>query len=130
MVLVDTSVFVNFFKGTETHSTRKFEEIVEQNFCVAPVVYQELLQGARDQREFDRLDSYLRTQIFCFPLDPVQTFGSAARLFFNARRQGITIRSTIDCLIAQMAIEHDIPLLHDDHDFDHIAKISDLKIMK
>jgi predicted nucleic acid-binding protein len=54
--------------------------------------------------------------------DPLRTHRHAARLYFDCRRQGFTPRSSIDCLIAQTAIEHRAALLHDDRDFDAIAK--------
>lgn len=65
---------------------------------------------------------------FCYPENGLETYENAAKLFFDARRQGMTIRSTTDCLIAQIAIEHKIPLLHDDRDFDSLSKISSLLI--
>jgi predicted nucleic acid-binding protein len=65
--------------------------------------------------------------MFCYPMDQVGTYERAAKVFFNARRRGITIRSSIDCLIAQIAIENEIPLLHDDQDYLEIAKITPLQ---
>ena len=128
MVLVDTSVLINYFKGNDTPGTRHLEGLMEGAFCITPIILQELLQGSRDEQEFTTLKAYLHTQLFCFPLDPVTTHENAAKIFISARKRGVTIRSSIDCLIAQIAIENKIPLLHDDRDFDAIAKISALKI--
>jgi hypothetical protein len=59
--------------------------------------------------------------------EPIDSFAEAAKIYLGCRKQGITIRSTIDCLIAQTALENDLFLLHDDKDFDAIAKIVPLK---
>lgn len=127
MVLVDTSVFIDFFKSRDTLATRKLESILETKCCITPIIFQEVIQGARDDREFELLRDFLSTQLFCYPTEPVATYERAAKMFFSARRKGITIRSTIDCLIAQIAIDNDIALLHDDQDFLEIAKFSALK---
>jgi hypothetical protein len=57
------------------------------------------------------------------------TFVNAAELYRTLRKRGITIRKTIDCLIASVAIEHDIPLLHNDDDFDPMEKFCGLKVV-
>jgi predicted nucleic acid-binding protein len=69
----------------------------------------------------------LEVQKFYHPKDQRVSFAEAARIYFNCRRKGVTIRSTIDCIIAQTAIEYDLLLLHNDRDFDAIAKIVALK---
>jgi hypothetical protein len=60
-------------------------------------------------------------------LDPVESFAQAAKIYFQCRRKGITVRSTIDCLIAQTAIEHNLLLLHDDRDYEGIASVIPLR---
>ena len=60
---------------------------------------------------------------FYHPKDPTDTYAQAAYLYFSCRRKGITIRSTIDCLIAQTAIDNDLILLHSDKDFERIAAV-------
>ena len=130
MILVDTSVFVDFFKGVQNDHSKCFENVIKQQipFGLTPVVYQELLQGAKNKKEYDFLDEYLKCQRFFHPQDPVMTFGHAAIIYFSCRKQGITVRSTIDCLIAQVAIEHDLILLHNDKDFIQMASVIDLKL--
>ncbi|MDX8409692.1 MAG: hypothetical protein R8J84_06590 [Mariprofundales bacterium] len=78
---------------------------------------------------YHQLLDYLSGQHFYHPKDEIRSYAQAARIYFVCRRKGITIRSTIDGLIAQIAIEHHVILLHDDVDFLHMAKvISDLKV--
>ena len=85
------------------------------------VVYQEVVQGVSSREEFDRASEYLNSQTFYHPKDPIESYKEAALIYFRCRRAGLTIRSAIDCLIAHVAIEHDLVLLHDDRDFENMA---------
>ena len=96
--------------------------------AITAMIYQEILQGAVDERAFRDYRNYFSSQRFLHPLDPVEAHERAARIYFECRRKGLTIRSSIDCLIDHIAVEHDVPLLHDDHDFEQIAQVlPDLK---
>jgi hypothetical protein len=64
------------------------------------------------------------------PVDAVDALVAAARTWFDARRRGLTIRSAADCLIAQIALENDAFLLHDDDDFERIARVRPLKTLR
>jgi len=116
MILVDTSVLIGFFRGDENPSVNGFHELCRQqiSFGISSVIYQEVLQGAKDKKEFQLLQSYLVTQRFFNPMDPLESFSEAAEIYFKCRQKGITIRSTNDCLIAQTAMEHKLFLLHND----------------
>ena len=125
MFLVDTSVWVDYLRGTSTPSVEKFQRILDENrpFGITSLIYQEVLQGTDSDVSFARLDAYLRSQRFYHPQDPLTTFADAARIYFLCRRKGVTIRSTLDCLVAQIAIENDLLLLHSDRDLDDIAAV-------
>jgi predicted nucleic acid-binding protein len=128
--LVDTSILINYLKGNDNEKTAVFENALTQKqpYGISPYTYQELLQGAIDDKEYDVLKNYLSSQIIIFLPAGIQTYEEAAELYFKLRRQGVTPGSTIDVLIALTAIKNNIPLLHDDRDFDAIAsKIPDLK---
>ena len=129
MILVDTSVLINYFRGVRTPKTDVFASVLDHGipFGICGVVYQELLQGCRSDRDFRRLRAYLDTQLFYDVLDGRESYVRAARLFFDLRRKGRTVRSTVDCLIAQIAIENGLRLLHDDADFDAIQAGSKLR---
>ena len=132
MILVDTSVLIDYFRGGNQDKTLLFEEILQQDipFGISPYTYQELLQGARSETEFTMLRDYLSTQTMYKLPDKPDTFERAARLYYDLRRKGITIRSTIDVLIALTAIENRLRLLHNDHDFDQMAlHQKDLRIL-
>jgi len=132
MILVDTSVLINYFKGKSTIKTHIFDSIIKQNivYGISPYTYQELLQGAKDEKEFKLLKKYLDTQRIYFLPQTQDTFEKAARLYFDLRRKGITPRGTIDVLIALTAIHNYLQILHDDRDFDVMASsIKSIKIV-
>lgn len=131
MILVDTSVWVDYLKGRDNASVRAFDHVLNSQipYGICEFVYQELLQGARSAKEFQTLKAYLETIPF-YPLRRGrESFEQAAQMHMRCRERGITIRSTIDLLIAQIAIENDLRLLHNDRDFDNLAKaMPDLRI--
>lgn len=125
MYLVDTSVWIDYFREIENEATSKFESIMDRNlpFGMTGIIYQEILQGAASESDFNQFKDYLATQRFFHPRNELITYESAAKIFFLCRRKGITIRSSIDCFIAQIAIEHDLVLLHNDQDYDRIQSV-------
>jgi predicted nucleic acid-binding protein len=130
MILVDTSVLIDFFKDNKNQSVFCFNDVLEKQipFGITAIVYQEILQGAKTQKEYNLLKEYLCCQRFFNPKDPISTYEKAALIYFSCRKKGITVRSTIDCLIAQIAIEHDLFLLQNDKDFEHMAPHIKLKL--
>ncbi len=125
MVLIDTSVLIDFLKDKKNPAIDKFNTILELNipFGITSHIYQELLQGSATQRDFDTLKKYLDTFILYSPRDQRQSYAEAADIYFQCRKKGIALRSTLDCLIAQIAKEHRLKLLHNDKDFDNIKKV-------
>jgi len=120
MILVDTSVLIAFFKGEKNESAQKFRKVLDKKipFGINAFIYQEILQGAKSEKEYELLKHYLVNRRFYHPKHPIDSFEKAARIYFDCRKKGITIRSTIDCVIAQTAIEYDLLLLHNDKDFE------------
>ncbi|MBR4386047.1 MAG: PIN domain nuclease [Treponema sp.] len=131
MILVDTSVFINYFKGRDTKGSLYLDKLIqnEEPFCLNEFIYQEILQGSKDEKEFLTLKAYLKDiPLYSLKLG-VQSFENAALLNFRCKRKGVTIRSTIDLLIAETAIENNIALLHDDEDYVNMSKvITELKL--
>ena len=125
MILVDTSVWIDFIRGRSNGQTNRLRQALDRGAAasITSMIYQEILQGASDERYFRDYRSYFSSQPFLHPIDPVATHERAARIYFDCRRRGLTIRSSNECLIAQIAVEHDAPLLHDDRDFDRIAEV-------
>lgn len=125
MFLVDTSTWIDYFREKNTPEVRYLENILDQGFAfgITHVIYQELLQGAASEKDFNQLVDYLGSQRFYYPKHQQLSYKAAAELYFKCRKNGITIRSTIDCLIAQIAIEYDLLLLHSDSDFTNIHQV-------
>lgn len=125
MYLIDTSVWIDVF-----HRPRRIDlqSLVDPDDIVTclPVV-QEVLQGFRDDRAF----RVARDAIRAIPTveEPLgrTAFEDAVALYRLARRAGVTVRSSVDCLIAVCAVRNDLTLLHRDRDFDRIARIAPLR---
>ena len=129
MILVDTSVLIHFLKGVNSENSRKFGMVLQRGipFGINWLIFQEVLQGAGSEKEYLTLKKYLETQRFYHLKEPIESFAKAAKIYLDCRKKGITIRSTIDCLIAQTALENDLLLLHEDSDFDLMAKVIPLR---
>ena len=131
MILVDTSVWVGYLRGDERPAVARLEALLERGVPVAvtSIVAQELLQGVATPEAFARLERYLGSQRRVELSNPWLGAVEAARIHGACRAAGVTIRSTVDCLIARIAIEHDLALLHDDRDFEDIARVvSELRL--
>lgn len=128
MILVDTSVLVGFLAGHDTPGARYLERLVGEQaaFYLTPLVVQEVLQGARDEAQWALLSEYLQSQMLVDAIDAPRSHVEAARIYYDCRRRGVTVRSTLDCLIAQIALEHGLALLHEDRDFENIRRVRPL----
>ena len=129
MILVDTSVLIDLFKGVSNTPANRMREVLAHQipFGITSIIYQEVLQGAKSEKEYALLRDYLSSQRFFHPRDAVKSYSEAAFIYFSCRKRGITVRSTIDCLIAQIALEQKLLLLHNDRDFDAMAPIVGLR---
>jgi predicted nucleic acid-binding protein len=125
VILVDTSVWIDYLRGDSTSAVEALEGVFRDSvpFAITGVIYQEILQGADSSVSFRKLSEYFSTQRFLHPLDPIHSHAHAAELYRRCRRAGVTIRSTVDCLIAQVALEHDVILLHSDRDYVNMAGV-------
>ena len=125
MYLVDTSVWVDYLRGGNTPQVRTLKELLagEEIVGVGPIILQEILQGADSGERFEKWRKYFLGLCCYIPADPVESHVAAARLYQSCRRAGKTPRSSNDCLIARIAVEHELILLHDDRDFDSIAAV-------
>lgn len=128
MVIADTSVWVDFLRGTKaTHCDRMASLIEEQSVALCDRVLQEVLQGVRGDAEFRKVGTRLLA-LPCFNLGGHTLAVAAARNYRQLRRLGVTPRSATDVLIATFCVEEGHELLHDDRDFDFMAKHLGLKV--
>jgi hypothetical protein len=124
MILVDSSVWIDFFKGSNTDPVQILERLLqeEEDLSLSDYILTEVLQGFKKDTDFERARKYF----LLFPiysLSSPDSYIQAARIYRRCRQRGITIRNTMDCLIAQTALENDLVLLHDDSDFDRLAEV-------
>ena len=121
MLLIDTSVWVRLFRNNSDDFKQSLIEVIDgRDYYLSRFTQTELLQGSLNEKEWSTLNSYLEVQEYIEP--SVESWTAAARIYYDLRRQGITVRNTIDCCIAASAIEHGLLLLHIDRDFEEIAK--------
>jgi predicted nucleic acid-binding protein len=125
MVLVDTSVLIDYLVGNENKKTEKFSEILSLNipYGINFYIYQELLQGAKTEKDFNLLKKYLESQRFFYIKNGKDSYAKAAKIYFDCKKKGLNISSTIDCIIVQICIENNLYLLHNDKDFEMMSQV-------
>ena len=129
MIVVDTSVWIDVLNDVPAPQARHCVELIESGEPVAltDIILTEILQGLRSDREGELVERHLRA----FPilqLEGLDDFVLAAELYRTARRAGVTIRKTLDCLIAVPCVRTGAPLLHADEDFDRLASCTPLQV--
>ncbi len=123
MLLIDSSVWIDWLRGSDTDAVRFVQARESQEeVALTQMIYLEVLQGVSSQRQFAATKNVLGAQTMLLPLDVLQTFEAAALLYRRARLMGLTIRKSTDCLIAAMALEHGALLVHNDRDFIAMAQ--------
>lgn len=124
MILVDTSIWIELFNSKDFEiNLKKLSQL-----AVCPPVIQEILQGIRHEKAYHSIKEGI-CALPCFgdPLN-IDHFLLATDLYRLTRKRGRTIRSSVDCLIAAIAIKNSLPVWHRDRDFNLLAEISDLRI--
>lgn len=129
-VIVDTSVWIDFFRGLSIPPVHLLMEIMDTNvIIIPPVIVQEVLQGVSEKKMADTIESlFFGFQFINY--DSYEAALGAAELYRKMRAKGITVRSSIDIQIAWLCIKFNLSVLHKDRDFDNIAKYTSLKIYK
>ena len=133
MILVDTSVLMSFLKDQKNQTTAQFDYILDKKipYGITTFIYQEILQGAKTDKEYRLLKEYFETIPLYYLKYGKESYEQAALLNIRGKQKGIIIRSTIKLLIAETAIENNLYLLHNDNDFINIAAvIKELKLYK
>ncbi|MFZ0449269.1 MAG: PIN domain-containing protein [Desulfatiglandaceae bacterium] len=130
IVIVDTTVWIDFFAGQESLHVAALGSLVrnKDDICICGVILTEVFQDTRKEKEYKETKKRFDSFIF-LPMTHA-TFIKAVDIYRSLRRKGITIRKPNDCMIASVAIENDIHLLHNDRDFDPIEKYFSLKTVR
>jgi predicted nucleic acid-binding protein len=125
VILVESSICIDHVRGRLT-----IEELVRSGeVAVCPPVLFEVLRGARASTYETWKEALADAHLLDEPM-PTERFEEAAKLFIKCRDAGYTIGSSIDCLIAACAIAHDVTVLHNDRDYDFIARVVPLKVQR
>ena len=129
MVLADTSVWIDFFRGERNGQVELLEKLIDsgRGLVMCGIVLTEILVGARSDHQVSEM-MHLFGSLTLLPMDEA-VYVSAAELYRIARKSGRTVRRVPDCLIAACAIAHSASLHHRDRDFDTLASVSKLKIV-
>jgi hypothetical protein len=126
MLLIDTSVWISVFRDRSGQVRQQLENLIaERAFFLTRFTQLELLQGSLNEQEWNLLSNYLATQDYV-ELSP-SSWQKAARIYYDLRRQGLTVRSPIDCCIAQAALENNLLLIHNDRDFETVVQVRPLQ---
>jgi len=125
MILIDTSAWIEFLRNPLSPYSVEVTKLLGARSAICDPIRMEILSGARDEHHLHSLKRLLSRpkRIETISID----YENAAEIYRAGRRIGLTVRSHIDCLIAAVAIRIDAPVLHADHDFDLISKITNIK---
>lgn len=130
MILVDTSIWIDFLRGNNSIYHHTLHNLIEkeEDVCISGIIFTEILQGIKNDKFFSEIKRYLLE----FPIynpKSIDTYIFAANIFRQCGKKGKTVRKTVDCLIAAIAIENGLILLHNDRDFDSIKQCADLRVV-
>lgn len=129
MLLIDTSVWISVFRDRSGQVRQQLETVIaDQEIFITRFTQLELLQGSLNEQEWTLLSTYLEVQSYV-ELAP-HDWEASARIYYDLRRQGLTVRSPIDCCIAQAALENNLLLVHNDRDFETIAQVRSLQNLR
>jgi len=131
MILVDTSVWIDFLRGENSPQRWILHRLIEdeEELSITEIILTEILQGIKNDRDFQTTKDYLLE----FPIwrpKGIETYIRAAQFYRDCRKKGKTVRKTVDCIIATICMENDLTLLHKDSDFDLIEACTGLKCYK
>ena len=129
MILVDTSAWIDYLRASDSVVAAELTALIIDgaDLATTEAVVMELLAGADTPVRADAIER-LTNGLPLLGTDPRLDFRQAASVFLAVRRSGRTLRSLVDCLIAAVALRHDVPLLHRDADYDAIASCLPLRI--
>jgi predicted nucleic acid-binding protein len=126
VILVDTSAWIEFLRGTAGPTSDRVDALLAAEIATCDPIRMEVLAGARDDVHLQGLRGLL-ARATLLPTERVD-YEAASALYRACRRNRETVRKLIDCLIAAVAIRHDVPVLHADNDFEAIARSTPLTI--
>jgi predicted nucleic acid-binding protein len=129
VILVDSSVWIDYFNGTITPQTETLDRLLgREPLVIGDLILTEVLLGFADEKDFNEARNML-TSLVVVDLGGIEIAVQAAKNFRSLRNLGVTIRKTIDTVIATRCIESGYDLLNSDRDFDPFAKYLGLRVV-
>lgn len=130
MILIDSSVLIDYFNGTTNWQVEKLNTLLGKEFLtIGDYILTEVLQGFRNDKDFQKAKHILES-FPCYDLLGENIAIKSAQNFRYLRKRGITVRKTIDSIIATYCIENNLSLLHNDNDFKPFEKYLELQVVK
>ena len=130
MILVDSSVWIDYFRGTRDEQTDILDALLSSEpVAVGDLMLAEVLQGFNSERDFNQAKNVLLS-LHQIDIGGTEIAIQAARNFRTLRLHGVTVRKTIDVLIATRCIESNLLLLHSDRDFDAFERHLGLRVVR
>lgn len=130
MILADTSVWIDYVRGFQTVATDLLDyELLHSRIITGDLIITEFLQGFRRERDFQKGLDIMESLEYHDMVGKAIAL-QAARNFRKLRKHGITVRKTVDVLIASFCIEYGVALIHNDREFDPMEDLLGLKVLK
>ncbi|HEB74935.1 MAG TPA: PIN domain nuclease [Nitrospirae bacterium] len=131
MILVDTSVWIDFLNGAHSKERHALHRLIEEeeDISITEIILTEILQGIKEDKDFKRVKDYLLELPIHRPKG-TETYLKAAGIYRDCRKRGKTVRKTVDCIIAAICMENNLTLLHKDSDFELIRACTRLKVLR
>ncbi|MFH0976998.1 MAG: PIN domain nuclease [Spirochaetota bacterium] len=130
MIVADTSVWIDYFKGISApHTDILDRELLNYRIITGDIIIAEFLQGFKDEKDYNQAKEIMNSLEY-FDFVGKEIAFKAAQNFRKLRKQGITVRKTIDVIIATFCIKNNFPLIHNDKDFDPMEQHLGLKVIK
>ena len=131
MILVDTSVWIDFLRGARSPHRRMLHRLIEdeEDICLTEIIVLEILQGIAHDSDFQSIRDYLLEFPIYTPIG-ISTYLTAAEIYRKCRKHSKTVRKTVDCIIAAICLENDLVLFHKDSDYDRIHDCAGLKVLQ
>ncbi len=127
MILVDSSVWINYFNGQDTWQTEVLDQMLQQiPVLTGDLILTEVLQGFRKDNEYKKAKDAMSLLVYK-QIGGYDLAVKSADNYRELRKKGVTVRKTIDIIIGTFCINNSIPLLHDDKDFEPMARYLSLK---
>ncbi len=129
MILIDTSVWIDYFNGQKNKYTDKLDDLLlSEVIIIGDIILAEILQGFKNDKDFEKAKEYLNN-LTCHSISNKDIAIKSAENFRQLRKKGITVRKTTDMLIGTFCIENNIPLLHNDRDFKPLEMLGLISIL-